>query len=356
MAIDNRQLRELMERLKTDERFLPRYQAYRQVNREKAWQTFCRRTGIPLRRRLVMRRVLQYAAVVLIALGTGLYFLNRPAEEQPTLAISAPPEGKAVLTLADGRTVSLDEASDSLSLPQVANATVGQAQIVYRQSDDREASQQYNTLATDKDGEFRIELPDGTRVHLNASSRLTYPLAFEDDRRVVRLEGEAYFEIAKDAARPFFVQTGEVQVQQFGTSFNLRAYTGREVEVVLVEGSVQVQAPGQTYTMQPGELTAYNPTDGTLTSQPVNTSFYTAWHTGRLQFEEAPLGDIMTVLSRWYDVQVRYGDEAIKALQFSGRITRHDNLLNILELMVYTQDMTFTIEDEHTILIQSKRH
>ena len=173
---------------------------------------------------------------------------------------------------------------------------------------------------------------------------------------MVRLEGEAYFEIAKDAARPFFVQTGEVQVQQFGTSFNLRAYTGREVEVVLVEGSVQVQAPGQTYTMQPGELTAYNPADGTLTSQPVNTSFYTAWHTGRLQFEEAPLGDIMTVLSRWYDVQVRYGDEAIKTLQFSGRITRHDNLLNILELMEYTQDMTFTIEDEHTILIQSKRH
>ena len=125
MAIDNRQLRELMERLKTDERFLPRYQAYRQVNREKAWQTFCRRTGIPLRRRLVMRRVLQYAAVVLIALGTGLYFLNRPAEEQPTLAISAPPEGKAVLTLADGRTVSLDEASDSLSLPQVRLPAIG---------------------------------------------------------------------------------------------------------------------------------------------------------------------------------------------------------------------------------------
>lgn len=353
---DNKKLQELLKNLQTDEHLRARYISFHKANNKKAWKTFCHKANIPFYKRIGAKRLLQYAAALLIPLSVitaGLLHWDYTQYSRQSLeAITSLPQYGATLTLANGETIQLS-LPDSVSSQKVDHAIVGREKIVYNHSDS-EGEQQFNTLSTDAECEFRIELSDGTLVHLNKSSKLIYPVNFGSTDRTVSLEGEAYFEIAKDARRPFFVQTGSVKVKQYGTSFNLSAYAGCNAQVVLVEGSVEVSAEGHTYMMQPGQLVDYNPSDQKLDVRQVNTDLYTAWHTGKLSFQDMPLSDLVGVLSQWYEVEIRYEDESLKHIQFSGRITRQDNLNNILERLEYTQDMTFQI-DGRSILISRKK-
>ena len=213
---------------------------------------------------------------------------------------------------------------------------IASSQIKYQQASHKTQQTEYNTLSTNTDRKYDIVLEDGTHVYLNASSRLTYPLVFPADKRVVRLEGEAYFEIAKDARRPFFVETDRLKVQQYGTSFNLRNYRESPVEVVLIEGSVEVHTSGKHHMLKPGQLASYNAQGDTLRVQDVNTALYTAWHTGQVTFNECPLRDIVKVLSQWYSIQIEFADGQIEQELFTGRISRQENLLNILESLINT--------------------
>ena len=233
-------------------------------------------------------------------------------------------QNEATLTLADGTVVSLDSAANGLSLQQqTAEVMIASSQIKYQQASHKTQQTEYNTLSTNTDRKYDIVLEDGTHVYLNASSRLTYPLVFPADKRVVRLEGEAYFEIAKDARRPFFVETDRLKVQQYGTSFNLRNYRESPVEVVLIEGSVEVHTSGKHHMLKPGQLASYNAQGDTLRVQDVNTALYTAWHTGQVTFNECPLRDIVKVLSQWYSIQIEFADGQIEQELFTGKPTEY---------------------------------
>ena len=233
---------------------------------------------------------------------------------------------------------------------------IASSQIKYQQASHKTQQTEYNTLSTNTDRKYDIVLEDGTHVYLNASSRLTYPLVFPADKRVVRLEGEAYFEIAKDARRPFFVETDRLKVQQYGTSFNLRNYRESPVEVVLIEGSVEVHTSGKHHMLKPGQLASYNAQGDTLRVQDVNTALYTAWHTGQVTFNECPLRDIVKVLSQWYSIQIEFADGQIERELFTGRISRQENLLNILESLECTQDMSFAVKEGRIIISKRLKH
>lgn len=344
---------------------LNRYRRYRSVDKEKAWGEFCRRVDISFYRR--MRRTqtlkwLSYAAVLFIlCLGIGIWWLHRETSvelsEQTQMAMRSEVRHEAVLTLSDGTLVPLDESANGLegkepNSPYYQKAThANTSQPVGGQS--LNASQNKsnsNSLSTGKSGHYNILLEDGTRVYLNESSRLIYPVKFSSFRRVVRLEGEAYFEVAKDADRPFVVKTGRMEVQQYGTSFNIKNREKEPLEVVLVEGSVEVRTADRNLMMKPGQMVTYDAQGDSLWACPVNTALYIAWHTGQVDFNETPLSELVKVLSQWYCIPVIFADERVGQTRFTGRISRQDNILDILESLEYTQDMFYTVEDNHILI------
>ena len=236
--MDKTERKQLIDKLEEDESFLSRYRCYSRVDKKKAWKQFCQQTRIPFYLRISRRQWIRYAALWILPIGmiTALS-LYRILPEEPALfyveGMMSRIQNEATLTLADGTVVSLDSAANGLSLQQqTAEVMIASSQIKYQQASHKTQQTEYNTLSTNTDRKYDIVLEDGTHVFLNASSRLTYPLVFPADKRVVRLEGEAYFEIAKDARRPFFVETDRLKVQQYGTSFNLRNYRESPVEVV----------------------------------------------------------------------------------------------------------------------------
>ena len=212
-----------------------------------------------------------------------------------------------------------------------------------------------NTLQTPRGGEYRIVLEDGTRVHLNSLSTLTYPVCFDRDSRTVQLSGEAYFEIAPDARRPFLVKVNGLTVKQYGTRFGITARTPHHTVVALEEGSIGVTAPGGSERMlSAGDVAVWNDSLSLLTvTAPANLESYTAWHYSRFVFENKTLGDIMETLSLWYNVKVQFEDTALAALHFTGSVGRYDDIRIILDAIEETAAVRFRIKGDR-ILIMNK--
>ncbi|MEA5006182.1 MAG: DUF4974 domain-containing protein [Rikenellaceae bacterium] len=184
---------------------------------------------------------------------------------------------------------------------------------------------------------FKIVLPDGSSVWLNSGSRLSYPSKFEGNSRLVRLDGEGYFEIAKDASRPFIVNGNGMSVKVTGTKFNFKAYSDdNRLSATLVEGKVSVgykDASGQeqVYKMRQGEQSNFNINDMKLEVKEVNTSLYTSWLEGLYFFDSQRLEDIMADLERWYGVKVIFKDDTIRGKILSGKLCREDSAEKMLE-------------------------
>lgn len=189
------------------------------------------------------------------------------------------------------------------------------------------------TVSVPRGKDFRLTLADGTEVWLNAGSTLRYPSRFTKQERLVELQGEAYFRVAKDKEHPFVVKSGEAVTQVLGTQFNFRAYRDEETHVTLVSGSVKVTGrQGRSAVLRPGQDLSYTP-DGQEQVREVNTECYTAWTEGFFYFEEAPLEEIMRTLGRWYNVSVRFDTPAVSKLHFNFWAERHASLEETVELI-----------------------
>lgn len=214
---------------------------------------------------------------------------------------------------------------------------------------------QCNMLQTPRGGEYRIVLEDGTRVHLNSLSTLTYPVCFDQDTRTVQLSGEAYFEVAKDARRPFLVKVNGLTVKQYGTRFGITARTPFHTTVALEEGTIGVTAPGSSERiLSVGDVAVWNDSLSLLTVvSPASLESYTAWHYSRFVFENKTLGDIMQTLSLWYNVEVQFEDKALSALHFTGSVGRYDDIRIILDVIEEAAAVRFRIKGDR-ILIMNK--
>ena len=218
------------------------------INVENAWEDNCarRKAGkmIKLRRQIVRWG---YAAVVVLAVGIGALLLTEKDNEQAVkveLVESqiVPGSPKAMLTLASGEKLDLQEEGQFVSKDSSRIRNVGNV-LEYKAGVKRigEKKLEYNTLTIPRGGEYQLKLEDGTNVWLNAETELRFPIAFGDDERRIFLNGEAYFDVAKDSKRPFVVCVNGVDVTALGTEFNIAAVQGEdEVLTTLVNGSVQV--------------------------------------------------------------------------------------------------------------------
>lgn len=190
---------------------------------------------------------------------------------------------------------------------------------------------QARKVTTYHDKEFWLTLDDGTLVHLNYDSRLIYPEKFGSGQRDVILEGEAYFMVAKDRSRPFIVHTPRGDVKEYGTEFNVstRGKDGSTL-VVLVSGSISVTPTGgREQMMRPGQMTTL--TGESVMTSTVDTQPYVAWNTGEFSFIDWPLERIMNVLARWYSLEINYGSDDIRNLQFSGNFSRYEDIAPTIE-------------------------
>lgn len=308
------------------------------------------------------------AAAIIAVLGVGvLYFskneqvkqLNPLAQKTKVLDV-LPGVDKAILTLADGSKVVLDNNSNE-NIIEKNGLTISKTkdgQLIYKVANGIQKGNvvAYNTIETAKGNQYQILLPDGTKVWLNAASSLKYPEVFSGKERRVVLTGEAYFEVAKDKTRPFFVRTaaspkdnnGQV-VEVLGTHFNINSYgEDQAVKTTLLEGSVKVSNANASKILKPGEQSIIgNYGLGLIQVIPVDTDDETAWKNGLFRFSNAGLKSILNQLERWYDVKIDYSTVPDK--RYNGMVPRSAKLSEVLKMLELTGNINFEIE-EHRVL------
>jgi transmembrane sensor len=318
----------------------------------------------PVRRLHYLRTAwFRYAAAIILLLGGVTYLWVSGKKTEQTLANSnkanqaapatdiAPGSDKAVLTLSDGSTILLDSATNGTLAKQGGTQVVKLADgtLAYQVSASPDTKVFYNTMETRRGGKYRLILPDGSKVWLNSSSSIRYPNVFAGQERNVEITGEAYFEIAKDASKPFKVISGGMAVQVLGTEFNIMAYADEgAIRTTLVNGSVLITKKGQSKQLNPGEqLSIGNAPGGLMVSRP-DLEEVLAWKNGLFNFKSADIYTVMRQLSRWYDIDVRYEGKA-PAVQIIGKMDRGLNLADILEFLA-KMEIKFRMEGR-TIIV-----
>lgn len=209
-------------------------------------------------------------------------------------------------------------------------------------------------LDVPRGGEFKVQLEDGTEVWLNSSSKLYYPKTFSGDVRKVRIEGEAYFAVATDSLRPFYVETENQLVRVYGTSFNIRYYPEEsEVYTTLEKGRVSLQRAddlGGELFLTPGHQSVFAISDMKVRVRPVNTDVVTSWRKGRFVFEHQTLLRIMQDLSRWYDFDYEIADASLGKEEFMGSIPRYSDFTTAISILEKCGGIRFTVADGKVIV------
>lgn len=307
------------------------------------------------------RRIHRWYRVGVAAVVAGLifwsisWFIPRPVTpltEQQTTEMYAsrihPGETKAVLTLDNGATVSLG--ADNRTNEKVIERNKTQTQK-------KPGKQKLNRLTTPRGGEFRITLADGTRVWLNAESQLSYPDTFRTDERRVVLKGEAYFQVARNEQKPFYVESDGQLIRVYGTEFNVRSYReDEEIYTTLVEGSVALQANNDANAelfLTPGHQAVFDKQKASVYIRPVDTGVVTGWRKGMFVFEEQSLGQIMAELSRWYDFDYEFTDNVLGETVFMGSVPRYGDFNEVLEILEKSGGVKFRMK-ERTVIVSAR--
>lgn len=354
----------LFDRLVEEKTVADKVQAYARIDRKGALRDLLQRKRQlkeRVRRRRFMR-VFGYAATILLPLVVLLYFYYRPGGEmqttlpRPEVRAEIPAgKSKAILQLADGNEVELSSET-SRRIVEREGITIKQDSGIIKYKVDGSTmrhKEQFNTIRVPKGGEFTLMLSDGTRVWLNAESRLRFPEEFVGTQRKVFLEGEAYFDVSHDAEKRFIVQTKEAEVRVYGTEFNVSAYEDEASTVAtLVKGSISMKVRGvdERIRLKPGEQACL--TGGELTKHEVDTENYTAWMKGRLIFNSVRLEDMLRRLARWYNVEIVFSEEALKDVTFTGEVKKYEDFTDILDVIEATRTARFQVKDRTIIVLK----
>lgn len=310
-----------------------------------------------------MKTIIRYAAILTLPIVAAGIFLLQKNDRQTIVSISEvikPGEHKAVLITGGGERITLSDSTLSPIQEQngmIVNVTNNKVSyILPEDSLCTQGSPIFNTLQIPRGGEYFLTLADGTEVWLNAETEIRYPVQFTGDKRVVYLDGEAYFTVASDKNKPFTVVSTHASVSVLGTQFNFRAYPDeRDVQTTLVSGSVIMQSEKykQQIKLVPGEQGVLEKNSAKLMKQEVNTYLYTAWKDGRFAFRDARLEDLFNILARWYDLSVFYQSPEAKDIRFTGDLNKTDDFKSILKIIEQNERVIFTV-NQRTVFIQAK--
>ena len=357
-------LQKVYEQLQNGETLRVAFEEYKNYSSKKAYESFLQKIGRMEKkeRKPSISRVWWYAAAAVIVLAAGLsfYMSNFYSAVEEKRVLIQPGTQQAQLTLPDGSIIDVDK--------KEVNVVVDGVQVKYKkgvlsyqptvttqheEKNIEEQSGKSNELVIPRGGENTVILADGTTVHLNAGSKLTYPVRFAGKRRIVRLEGEAYFDVAGDENHPFVVQTHLGEITVLGTEFNVNAYADTPVcYTTLVHGKVKFSTlNAETVTLSPGEQAVVFANSST--KRKVDLEEYVGWVDGMYIFNDRPLGDIMKTFERWYDIQVYYETPNLRDITYSGNLKRYGTINSFLDALELTGDLTYKISGRN-ILIYDK--
>ncbi len=336
------------------------YRQYSCIDSQKAWNRFEKQVS---RSHQMVGRVFRYAACILFPLlmvAALVYYHHRtPTSEVRVAEVIHPGFSQAILFTDDGVQQVL-ESSDTVrhhikagkgTMAMLKNGEISYQQPV-EQVAEKDTVRPDTQLQTQVGNEFRVTLADGTRVHLNYNTTLKYPVVFGKQARIVYLKGEAYFEVAPDADRPFYVVTENMKIKQYGTSFNVNAYSPDHTYVVLVDGSISVLQGEEHHEvpLRPGQKAILHSGSRKVQVENVNVEKYIAWNEGYFHFEDESLEDIMKTLSNWYNVEVVFKSPKLKNLHFTGVLDRNSTISPTIRAIARTVNIKIKVRDRTIIL------
>jgi transmembrane sensor len=300
------------------------------------------RKGKPARSAVrTMVKVAAAAVLIGVMFGIGMMMLES-RKEQPATSITdnlspkseiPPGESRALLILDNGSQVELDASAQGVLAKEgsVQVVKTKDGAIEYRAAETGVTEVRYNTVRTPRGGEYMLTLHDGTKVWLNASSSIRFPTRFAEER-IVDMEGEAYFEVAKDKRRPFVVRSGAQDVRVLGTHFNINAFADEGPQkVTLIEGSVEVNETGKHILLRPGEQSFMSGDNFRIEHPDIEQVM--AWKSGFFELDNTSLEQTMLKISRWYDVDVVYNGTKYPDAILGGRISRKLPLSKVLTIL-----------------------
>ena len=281
------------------------------------------------RRRSFLRRS-RWAAAAAIAAAAIITFFMFPEKDAPQFIVYDGVFGspnKAVLTLSDGSSIVMDDYAGDFVEENGAMIKIAQGELEYNESPEDNRAVAFHEIFIPVSSEYKLTLSDGSVVWLNSDTRLRYPMNFpHDERRVILIGGEAYFEVAQDASRPFIVEADGQSITVLGTRFNIFAYpTENQVITTLAEGSVRITADGGGETLlAPGQEARLDKATGQMSVRTADIGQTLAWKDGFIVVEDQTLEQVMQKLSRWYGVEYRIVSDVPRNIVFRGIIPKYE--------------------------------
>ncbi len=303
---------------------------------------------------------LKVAAIFVAVLSMVSFFLfqkrakdiNKVPVVQKTETI-VPGRNQAVLKLSGGREILLEEMADgAITMNDKTTGFEKKSGLLVAKGDGTMPNEtdEINMLETPRGGQYQLALPDGSKVWLNASTRLFFPTAFKAGERKVKVLGEAYFEVKSDPKNPFIVETTTgALLRVLGTSFNVSAYQDDAQEVTtLLTGSLQVTRSQSQALLKPGQQAIVN-AEKIVGVQEAETSYAVAWKEGNFMFNREPIKEVMNKIARWYNVEVVY-EGPVTETRFWGTLSRFAQVNDVLQMLEATGRVHFTIEGRRIIV------
>ena len=313
---------------------------YNSLDQEKAWNHVVSQLKEPLiqpvkKQRNFKKLYLKYAVAASVIIIVSLFLVKKITTPKITAPIIVnnnieSRSNKATLTLGDGSKVTLVKGKTSV----IKNATSTGEEIIYQPTANSQIS--YNYLTIPRGGEYKITLPDGTKVWLNSESQLKYPVSFTEGtpRKVELVYGEAYFDVSPSTEHKgakFKVLNNRQEVEVLGTEFNIKAYKDEtNIYTTLVEGKVAINTENQNKILRPGEQSNLDITLNSITINKVNIRQETSWRDGIYIFKGKSLKEIMVTLSRWYNMDVIFVDKNLEEVRFTGSLNKNQNIVDVL--------------------------
>ena len=331
---ENPEHQKLAKRILNEETYEKNTQLIKSFSSQKAWdRIYPRLGGEKASGFLSWRKSLKYAALILLLIIPASYLIYNWVAGEPIGEITPGTHG-GELTLSNGNTFNLFDNA----LPEGAAEIfiIDSKGINYQTPANKPKVKEIkNTLRTLHGMECHIVLSDGTKVHLNAESQLTYPICFNNKERIVQVEGEAYFDVSPDKAHPFIVQTPHTSIRVTGTSFNVRAYADEGVEsTTLVSGAVKINNENEDYELLPNQHFLYDKNSQKGIVSNVNAELYTSWESGSFIFINIPLENVMSYLSKWYGFKYTFEDDAAKQVKIGAYLNRYANMNPIIDMIM----------------------
>ena len=313
-----------------------------------SWSRFIARVEKkkPTQRRNILYWSISGVAACLL-IGILVFTLGQEEKIIPVKQIASIPAGgsKAILQLSTGVCVELENYTKELEDASAKIVNTGSVLSYQKGQNTIIREEVFNKVMTPRGGEYGITLSDGTKVYLGALSEIEYPVTFSGNKRVVKASGEIFFDVAHDAEHPFVVEMKDQRVEVLGTSFSIRDYEDEEfVETTLVRGKVKVSSGEESCILEPSHQAILDKKNNTMIQREVNVDEFVDWKNGKLNIRNQRLEDVLTRLSKWYDIYVFYVDEDAKDIRFYANIDRYSDMKELLDKFEKTGQVKFDIK------------